>query len=90
MIGIAFVNKIKVRGDQEALHELVMNNPVRSKEVIELPQEYQWLRISLQLAKQGRKQYDSPNKKVIHWTDPLGKEHIKKELMNEDDNNFNA
>ena len=68
MIGIAFVNKIKVRGDQEALHELVMNNPVRSKEVIELPQEYQWLRISLQLAKQGRKQYDSPNKKVIHWT----------------------
>ena len=80
----------KVRGDQEALHELVMNNPVRSKEVIELPQEYQWLRISLQLAKQGRKGYDSPNKKVIHWTGPLGKEHIKKELMNEDDNNFNA
>ena len=67
-----------------------MNNPVRSKEVIELPQEYQWLRISLQL-KQGRKGYDSPNKKVIHWTGfPLGKEHIKKELMNEDDNNFNA
>ena len=90
MIGISFVNKIKSDNDQEALHELVMNNPVRSKEVIELPQEYQWLRISLQLAKQGRKGMTVLTRKLYTGQNPLGKEHIKKELMNEDDNNFNA
>ena len=29
-------------------------------------------------------------RKLYTGQDPLGKEHIKKELMNEDDNNFNA
>jgi len=74
----------KVRGDQEALQELVINNPVRNQEVIELPQTYQWLRISLQ------KGWDDPKKKTIHWTGPVGKKHIKEKLMHEDDNNFNA
>jgi len=80
----SILKQAKVRGDQEALHELMMNNPVRNKEVIELPQIYQWLRISLQ---QGK---DTPEKRVTHWTGPVGKKHIKERLMNEDDNNFDA
>ena len=57
-----------VRGDQEALYELIGTDP--HEQIIELPQEYQWLRISL------NKHKDSPNKKVIHWTGPKGKDYI--------------
>ena len=74
----------KVRGDQEALQELITQNPIRNKEIIELPQIYQWLRLSLQRHK------DNKNKRVVHWTGPIGKKHIKEELMNEDDFNFNT
>jgi len=62
-----------IRGDQEALQDLIGNNT--HEEIQELPQEYQWLRISLN---QGK---DSPTKKVIHWTGPVGREHIRKNLM---------
>jgi hypothetical protein len=62
-----------IRGDQEALNELIGNNI--HEEIQELPQEYQWLRISLN---QGK---DSATKKVIHWTGPVGREHIRKNLM---------
>ena len=44
------------------------------EQIQELPQEYQWLRISL------NKNVDSPNKKVIHWTGPVGRDHIRKNL----------
>ena len=64
-----------IRGDQEALYELVGNK--EHEHIQELPQDYQWLRISLNKGK------DSPTKKVIHWTGPRGKEHIRKNLMNE-------
>ena len=64
-----------IRGDQEALYELVGNK--EHEQIQELPQDYQWLRISLNKGK------DSPTKKVIHWTGPRGKEHIRKNLMNE-------
>ena len=64
-----------IRGDQEALYELVGNK--EQEQIQELPQDYQWLRISLNKGK------DSPTKKVIHWTGPRGKEHIRKNLMNE-------
>ena len=62
-----------IRGDQEALESLIGNNT--HEEIQELPQEYQWLRISLN---QGK---DSPTKKVIHWTGPVGREHIRNNLM---------
>jgi len=44
------------------------------EQIQELPQDYQWLRISL------NKGQDSPTKKVIHWTGPVGREHIRKNL----------
>ena len=62
-----------IRGDQEALESMIGNNA--HEEIQELPQEYQWLRISLN---QGK---DSPTKKVIHWTGPVGREHIRNNLM---------
>ena len=62
-----------IRGDQEALKDLVARN--KHPEIQELPQEYQWLRISL------NSKIDSPNKKVIHWTGPKGREHIRGNLM---------
>jgi hypothetical protein len=62
-----------IRGDQEALEDMIGNNT--HEEIQELPQEYQWLRISLN---QGK---DSPTKKVIHWTGPVGRDHIRKNLM---------
>ena len=64
-----------IRGDQEALKEIVGTNP--HEQIQELPIEYQWLRLSL------HKGIDNPNKKVIHWTGPKGKEHIRKNLINE-------
>ena len=62
-----------IRGDQEALYELVGNK--EHEQIQELPQDYQWLRISLNKGK------DSPTKKVIHWTGPRGKEFIRETLM---------
>ena len=62
-----------IRGDQEALYELIGNK--EHEQIQELPQDYQWLRISLNKGK------DSPTKKVIHWTGPRGKEFIRETLM---------
>lgn len=59
--------KQKDRGDQEALAKLIGSS---KQFVSEMPQEYQWLRISL---KHGQ---DSPNKKIIHWTGRQGKKII--------------
>lgn len=61
-----------IRGDQEALHDLIGKEP--HNQIQELPQEYQWLRISL------NKGVDSSSKKVIHWTGPVGRDHIRKNL----------
>ena len=62
-----------IRGDQEALLDMIDKNT--HPQITELPQEYQWLRISLN---QGK---DSANKKVIHWTGPVGRNHIRSSLM---------
>jgi hypothetical protein len=62
-----------IRGDQEALHALVGTG--EHEQIVELPQEYQWLRLSLN---RGIK---SDNIKVIHWTGPAGKRFIKEVLM---------
>ena len=66
------LNEGNIRGDQEALEAIVGKNT--HEQIQELPQEYQWLRISL------NKGVDSPTKKVIHWTGPVGREHIRKNL----------
>jgi hypothetical protein len=62
-----------IRGDQEALYDLIGDKP--HEQVQELPQDYQWLRISLN---KGR---DSPTKKIIHWTGPKGKKYIREHLI---------
>ena len=62
-----------IRGDQEALEDMIAQNT--HPQITELPQEYQWLRISLN---QGK---DSADKKVIHWTGPKGRDHIRSSLM---------
>jgi hypothetical protein len=62
-----------IRGDQEALQDMIGTNT--HEQIVELPQDYQWLRINL------NKGIDSPTKKVIHWTGPVGRDHIRKNLM---------
>ena len=62
-----------IRGDQEALNTLVGTG--EHNQIVELPQEYQWLRMSL------NKGIKSDNMKVIHWTGPAGKRFIKDVLM---------
>jgi len=62
--------KTAIRGDQEMLYELVGKK--EHEQIQELPQDYQWLRISLNRGK------DSPTKKIVHWTGPTGKELIRK------------
>ena len=62
-----------VRGDQEMLNEMIGIKP--HEDIQELPQDYQWLRISL------NKGVDSPTKKIIHWTGPKGKKFIRNTLM---------
>ena len=62
-----------IRGDQEALNALVGTG--EHKQIVELPQEYQWLRMTL------NKGIKSDNMKVIHWTGPAGKRFIKDVLM---------
>ena len=63
------------RGDQEVLHQMIKVNPEYNNMIIKMPLEYQWLRISL------LNRYDSPDKKIIHWTGPAGKAHIREVLM---------
>tara|TARA_B100000214_G_C23837452_1_gene567156 strand:- start:661 stop:915 length:255 start_codon:yes stop_codon:yes gene_type:complete len=62
------------RGDQECLGDLI---GITDDYIIEMPQEYQWLRLMLDRG------YDSSDKKIIHWTGPIGKQHIRQRLMNE-------
>ena len=54
---------------------MINTNPEYNKMLVKMPLEYQWLRISLD------NYYDSPNKKIIHWTGPVGKQHIREKLM---------
>ena len=64
-----------LRGDQEVLHQMIEMNPDYNNMIIKMPLEYQWLRISLV------NRHDSPDKKIIHWTGPVGKRHIRENLM---------
>ncbi len=62
-----------IRGDQEGLYLMVGVKP--HEDIQELPQEYQWLRLSLVRGN------DSSTKRIIHWTGPKGKEYIRNTLM---------
>lgn len=65
-------------GDQEVLHEMMGDDPLRRHIYIEdLPNEYNWLRIQLM-----RDEQDSPDKKIVHWTGQIGKKHIKELIRN--------
>ena len=69
------INNKDLRGDQEVLHKMIQVNPRYNDQIIQMPLEYQWLRIDLVNGK------DNHNKKIVHWTGPDGKKHIRKELM---------
>ena len=64
-----------LRGDQEVLYKMMQDRPEYNDFIVKMPLEYQWLRVSLANG------YDSPNKKIIHWTGPMGKQHIRENLM---------
>ena len=55
---------------------MIQVNLEYNNQIIKMPLEYQWLRLSLH---QG---YDSPDKKIVHWTGPVGKQHIRENLIN--------
>jgi len=60
-------------GDQEVLHSIL--NPITRMTYIEdLPKEYNWLRIHIDDG------FDSPNKKIMHWTGPKGKIKIRSKM----------
>ena len=61
--------KPKNRGDQEILWDLVKN---RQDLISVIPEIYNWPRLALAKGK------DDPDKKIIHWTGPSGKQQIEK------------
>ena len=63
------------RGDQEVLRAMIAENSSYHNMIVEMPIEYQWLRIQLELNE------NSPNKKIVHWTGPKGKKYIREKLM---------
>ena len=71
-------NNKDLRGDQEVLHKMIQVDPKYNEQIIKMPLEYQWLRIDLLNGK------DSPNKKIVHWTGPAGKKHIRENLMKDE------
>ena len=67
------VGSCQFRGDQESMHTLLSTGTLHES-VVELPMEYQWLRIQLVNGQ------DNPNKKIVHWTGPRGKEIIRNKI----------
>lgn len=65
-----------LRGDQEILQSILKEKAELHKQIAIMPLEYQWLRILL------AKGIDNNNKKIIHWTGPVGKDIIKKKIEN--------
>ena len=58
-------------GDQEVLHSILNVGLRRQIYTSTLPSEYNWLRLMLQDG------FDSNKKKIVHWTGPVGKQHIR-------------
>ena len=65
------VQKRPRRGDQETLHDIDR----KGNHIHELPQEYNWLRVTLENDRQ-----DSKDKKIMHWTGPRGKQRIRDKI----------
>ena len=63
----------KWRGDQEVLHDILKKDEWR-KLINVMPLNYQWLRLLLARGK------DHPDKKIVHWTGPAGKEIILQKI----------
>ena len=64
------VKTLPIVGDQEVLHSML--NPITRMTYIEdLPQQYNCLRLEIEDG------IDIPNKKIIHWTGQIGKDHIR-------------
>ena len=63
-----------LRGDQEVLHDILKEKKYM-QDIVVMPMEYQWLRI---LLAQGK---DHANKKIVHWTGPVGKQIIREKRM---------
>jgi len=63
------------RGDQEVLKKMIDTDSSYNNMIVLMPIEYQWLRIQIVNGQ------DSPNKKIVHWTGPTGKQHIRENLM---------
>jgi len=66
------------RGDQEILWDLVKD---RQDFIAEIPEIYNWLRIAL------AKGNDNPDKRIIHWTGPYGKQTIEQLIKEYNENN---
>jgi hypothetical protein len=62
------ISKHPTRGDQESLFRINQDG----KMVHEWPAEYNWLRLMLDQDKNN-----SPDKKIMHWTGPKGKQRIR-------------
>lgn len=74
--------KATARGDQEAFRALWLRSPEFKKQIHVLDPAYQWLRLQLVRGQ------DNKNKRLIHWTGPVGKAHIKDKLMTKEDFDF--
>ena len=66
------VSKNPMIGDQEVLHSIIKDPLNRMIHIKDLPNEYNWLRLQIEVDKE-----DSNMKKTIHWTGPKGKEKIR-------------
>ncbi|HAW05687.1 MAG TPA: hypothetical protein DCW83_13435 [Saprospirales bacterium] len=64
-------------GDQDILHELVGQNLNRIVSIIDIPRDYNVLRLDL------LDNTNPPNIKVMHWTGAKGKAEIKKQMISE-------
>ena len=64
-----------LRGDQEVLHDMIKEESSYHQMIVLMPIEYQWLRLQLSAGQ------DSPDKKIVHWTGPAGKKHIREKLI---------
>lgn len=60
-----------LRGDQDVLESLLPNEFIKTH----LDQKYNWLRL---LTFRGKHHKDA---RIMHWTGPVGKEHIKNKLI---------
>lgn len=69
------VSIIPAPGDQEVLHQLIGQDPLRRRIYItDLPNKFNWLRLQLL---DGQ---DSPKKLVMHWTGQKGKDVIREKM----------